>query len=56
MRLRNIDDEQSVIKRLNKAKEEMKNIDFYDYKVVNDDFNRATEEVRSIILKEQNKI
>lgn len=56
MRLRNIDSEESIIKRLNKAKDELSKIDFYDYKVVNDDLKRAANEVRSIILKEQNKI
>lgn len=56
MRLRNIDSEESIIKRLNKAKEELNNNGFYDYKVCNDDFNRAIEEIRSIIIKEQSKI
>ena len=56
MRLRNIDSEESIVKRLNKAKLEMQNNDFYDYKVQNDDFNRAVEEIRSIIIKEQNKL
>ena len=56
MRLRNIDNEDSIIKRLNKAKDEIKNNGFYDYIVQNDDFNRAVEEIRSIIIKEQNKL
>lgn len=56
MRIRNIDSEESIIKRLNKAKEEMKNNGSYDYIVVNDDLNRAAEEVRQIIIKEQNKL
>lgn len=56
MRLRNIDSEDSIVKRLNKAKEEMKNNGFYDYFVVNDDLNRAVEEIRQIIIKEQNKL
>ena len=56
IRLRNIDNEESIIKRLNKAKDEMKNNGFYDYTVQNDDFNRAVEEIRSIIIKERNKL
>ena len=56
MRHRNIDSEESIIKRLNKAKEEMKNNSSYDYIVVNDDLKRAAEEVKQIIIKEQNKL
>ena len=55
MRLRNIDKEESIIKRLNKAKEEINHISSYDYVVKNDDLNRTVEELRSIIKKEINK-
>ena len=55
IRIRNIDDEQSMVKRLNKAKDELKNNDFYDYKVINDDLNKAVEEIKQIILKEKQK-
>lgn len=56
MRLRNIDDEASIIKRLNKAKDEMSHINSYDYIVKNDDLNNTIDEIRQIILKEQSRI
>lgn len=36
--------------RLKIAEEELKQIDFYDYVVINDDVDRATDEVKEIIL------
>lgn len=41
-----------INERLKIAEDEMKQIDFYDYVVVNDDVDMATEEVKGIILKE----
>ena len=40
-----------IEKRLEIAKKELKEIDFYDYVVVNDDLDKAVNEVRQIILK-----
>ena len=41
-----------INERLKIAEEELKEIDFYDYVVVNDDLDRACQEVKNIILKE----
>lgn len=40
-----------INERLKIAEEEMKQIDFYDYVVINDDIEVATNEVKDIILK-----
>ncbi len=49
---RGTDSEEVIAKRLAIAKEEAKQIGFYDYVVVNDDLETATKEVKAIILKE----
>lgn len=41
-----------INQRLAIAREEMKQVGFYDYVVVNDDLEKATNEVREIIMKE----
>ena len=41
--------------RLKIAEKEMQEIDFYDYVVINDDIERATNEVRNIILNDIKK-
>lgn len=41
-----------INERLKIAEEELKQVDFYDYVVVNDDLDKAIDEVRMIILKE----
>ena len=43
---------EKINERLKIAEVELKEIDFYDYVVVNDDLEKATNEVREIILKE----
>ena len=43
---------EKINQRLAIAEEEMKQIDMYDHVVVNDDLDRATEEVRRIITRE----
>lgn len=40
-----------INERLKIAEKELKEIDFYDYVVVNDDLEKATNEVKDIILK-----
>ena len=55
LRLRSTEDEETILKRISKAKKEMKDIDFYEHVVCNDDLDVAVEEVRKIILKEMEK-
>jgi len=43
---------EKINQRLKIAEEEMKQVDFYDYVVINDDLEKATNEVKKIILKE----
>ncbi len=43
---------EKINQRLEIAEEEMKQVSFYDHVVVNDDLDRATNEVKEIILKE----
>ncbi|MBQ0036461.1 MAG: guanylate kinase [Firmicutes bacterium] len=54
IRERGSEDEQTILKRLSKAKQEMKEIDFYKNVVCNDDLDKAVDEIRNIILKEMN--
>lgn len=42
--------EESIKERLKNASEEMKNIDKYDYIIINDDANKAYDELRSIFI------
>jgi len=44
--------EEELQKRLQRAQEELKMIDRYDYALVNDDFTIAVEAIRSIIIAE----
>lgn len=43
---------EKITQRLEIAEKELKEIDFYDYVIVNDDLEKATDEVRKIIKKE----
>ena len=49
---RNTESIEKINQRLAIAEEELKRIDFYDYVVINDDLDKATEEVKKCILKE----
>ena len=49
---RGTDSEEVINKRLEIAREEAKQINFYDYIVVNDDLEKAIKEVKNIILRE----
>ena len=49
---RGTDPIERINQRLKIAEEEMKQVGFYDYVVINDDLERATKKVKEIILKE----
>lgn len=55
LRERGTEDEETILKRVSKAREELKDIDFYEHIVCNDDLDQAVLEVREIILNEMNK-
>ena len=42
---------EKINQRLEIAERELKEVDFYDYVVINDDLDKATDEVRNIIAK-----
>ena len=48
---RGTESEDTINERLKIAEKEMQELDFYDYVVVNDDLEKATKEVKNIILK-----
>ena len=52
LRERNTEDDETIMKRISKAREELQDIDFYEHVVCNDDLDQAVEEIREIILKE----
>lgn len=43
----------TINKRINIAKEEKKYMDIYDYVVVNDDIDIATDKIKKIIIENQ---
>lgn len=49
---RGTEDMEKINQRLEIAKEELKEVDFYDYVVINDDLETASNEFRNIIKKE----
>lgn len=51
--LRNSDTEENILQRLKNARVEMKESYWYDYVIVNDRFDTALEELRSIIVAER---
>lgn len=52
LRGRHTEDEETIQKRLNEVKEELKRAENFDYKVVNDDLSRAISELETIIKGE----
>jgi guanylate kinase len=52
---RGTDDESVIKKRLDKAREEMEQSNWYQYRVVNDDFNSAVKQLKDIIASERLK-
>lgn len=53
LRSRGTDDEEKILGRLNRAREEMRAIERYDYIIVNDTIETAAEEVLSILTAER---
>ena len=50
--LRGLDLDEAIKKRLENAKEELKQAEFFDYIILNDEFDKAVEEISSIIFSE----
>ena len=53
LRGRGTETEKDIKKRLNTVKSEMENAKFFNYKVINDEVDRAVEEIENIIKNEQ---
>ena len=53
LRGRGTESEEAIQKRLNTVKSEMVNAEHFDYKVINDEVDRAVEEIEKIIKHEQ---
>lgn len=53
LRNRKSDQDAEIKKRMNRAREEIKDYTLYDYLIVNRDFDRALSELRSIIIAER---
>ena len=56
LRGRNTEDEETIKNRMNITKEELKQIEIYDYAVVNDDLEKTVEKIINIIESEKNKV
>jgi len=56
LRGRNTEDELTIQNRMNIAKEELKQINIYDYAVINDDLEKAIEKIKNIIESEKSKV
>ena len=55
LRERSSEDDETIMKRIAKAKRELKDTDLYEHVVCNDNLDVAIQEVREIILNEINK-
>lgn len=53
LRNRKSDQEQEITKRMQRAREEIRDYNMYDYLIVNRDFDRALAELRSIVMAER---
>ncbi len=53
LRERQSDSEDEIERRLQKAEEEVRHYENYDYVIINDDFEQAVKELESIIIAEQ---
>jgi len=56
LRGRNTEDEETIKNRMNITKEEIKQINIYDYAVVNDDLEKTIENIKKIIESERYKV
>lgn len=56
LRNRHTEDEETIKNRMSITKEELKQIDIYDYAIVNDDLEKAKEMVKHIIESEKTKV
>lgn len=54
LRGRGTEDEETIVKRLKRAEEEMRFQKFYKYSVMNDEVDRAVDEILSILEAEKN--
>jgi len=52
---RGTDDEAVIKKRFDKVREEMKQSNWYQYRIINDDFKGAVEKLKGIIIAERSK-
>ncbi len=55
IRGRDSEDDETIMKRISKAKKEIKEIGFYEHVVCNDDLEKAVADVREIILNRMNE-
>ena len=55
IRERGTEDEETILKRMSKARQEVKEVDMYKHVVCNDNLDEAVKEIRQIILDEMNK-
>jgi len=55
IRGRKSETEETILKRISKARHEITETGIYNYVVCNDDIQRTTNEIKEIILKEMNK-
>lgn len=56
LRNRHTEDEETIKNRMNITKEELKQIDIYDYAVINDDLESTIEKIKNIIESEKCKV
>ena len=55
IRGRDSEDDETIMKRISKARKELEEIDIYEHVVCNDDLDKAVKDVRQIIIDEMNK-
>lgn len=56
LRNRHTEDEETIKNRMNITKEELKQLDIYDYAVINDDLESTIEKIKNIIESEKCKV
>jgi len=53
LRQRGTDKEETIAKRMERAADDIRNCSWYDYIVINEDLEKATQEVQAVILSER---